>query len=313
MKKKLLFMVMIITIVGILLSSCRGSEKSDKIVVGATTYKMSEFMVLMKEGIDAEIRDQNAELVWLSAEFDSNKQIEQVENLIAQKVDVIILIACDSDALVPAIAMCRDANIPLVAANVQLYANEEYYYVGPNDIQAGELEAQYLVDVMGDTGNIVILQCVLGTSFEAERSQGNYSVLSKYPNIRVLAADAADGERHKAIGLMENWMTAFGKIDGVIAQNDDMALGAIQALHAAGYTNVPVVGIDAIKDALLSIKNGEMTMTVYQDGIKEGRDSVALALNLVRGIEPAKKMNLIEMTVVDKSNVDEILAVAFGQ
>ncbi len=203
------------------------ARAGEKITIGATTYKMSEFMVLMKEGIDAAIKDQDADLVWLSAEFDSNKQLEQVENLITQGVDAVVLIACDSDALVPAVEMCAEAGIPLVAANVQLNTPEEYYYVGPNDVEAGELEAQALVDALGGKGRIVILQCVLGTSFEAERSQGNYAVLKKYPGIEVLAADAADGERDKALRLMENWMTSFGKIDGVLAQNDNMALGAI--------------------------------------------------------------------------------------
>ena len=278
-------------------------------VIGCTVYYMTEFVTLMAEGIKAEAAERGADLVLLDANNDAQRQISQIENLIAQKVDVLLVAAVDSDAIVPALDLARRANIPLVGLNMLINTTEEYYYSGPNDVQAGELEAQRLIDLIGGKGEIAILEGPIGQSAQIQRLEGNKNILAKYPNVKVIAQQTANWSRAEALSLVENWIQAFPELDGIIGHNDEMALGAIQALEAKGIKNrIPVTGVDAIKDGCIAIRDGRFEMTVFQDAEEEGRLGVRICMDILEGKPPAKKINFIEMKVIDKSNVDELIA-----
>jgi ribose transport system substrate-binding protein/inositol transport system substrate-binding protein len=295
------------------IATASSKNPGKKIKIGCTVYYMSEFITLMKKGVEDEAKAQNADLVFLDANNDVNKQISQIENLIAQKVDVLLVAAVDSDAIVPALDMAKKANIPLVGVNMLINTKEPYYYAGPNDVQAGELEAKYLTDKIGGKGNIVILDGPIGVSAQVQRKQGNHNIVDKLPGIKVLAEQPADWNREKALALMENWLESYkGKIDGVIAHNDEMALGAIQALQAKGLKDkIPVVGVDAIKDACISIKDGIQDMTVFQDAVQEGSLGVKIAAQVARGEKPDPMQQLIEMKTITKDNVDTLLSTIY--
>ncbi len=287
--------------------SSGGAAPDEKPVIGCTVYYMTEFITLMVEGVKAEAAEQGAELILLDAGNDAQKQISQVENLIAQKVDVILVAAVDADAIVPALEMCEKANIPLVGVNMLINTDEKYYYAGPNDVEAGELEMQYIVDKIGGKGNVVILEGPIGTSAQLQRMEGNQNVLAKYPDVKVLANQPANWSREEALSLTENWLQAFeGQIDGIVAHNDEMALGAIQALEAKGL-DIPVAGVDAIKDGCLAIKDGRMDATVFQDAEKEGRLGVEVCMDVLRGTPPDEPLNYIEMKLITADNVGELL------
>lgn len=293
--------------------TAKAADPNKKITIGCTVYYMSEFVTLMKNGIESEAKAQNADLVFLDANNDVNKQLSQIENLIAQKVDVLLVAAVDSDAIVPALDMAKSANIPLVGLNMLINTKDPYYYAGPDDVKAGELEMQACIDKIGGKGNIVILEGPIGVSAQTQRHEGNHNILDKNPDVKVLAEKTANWSRTEALALMENWLQTFqGQINGVVAHNDEMALGAIQALEAKGLKDkIPVTGVDAIKDACVSIKNGVMDMTVFQDAVLEGSLGVQVAAKVARGEKVDKMMNLIEMKVIDKTNVDELLTTIY--
>ena len=282
--------------------------------IGFAMYNVSEFTVLMRDGIQAECDDRGAELIVLDAGYDAATQLDQIENLITQGCDAIVLAPVDADALVPAIAMCQEANVPLSVVNCALNTDEKYYYIGPDEVQARELETQYMMDTLGGKGNILVLQCKIGTSYEIQRTEGIQNVLAEYPDVKVLAMDSANGNRDEAVDLMENWFETYGdQIDGVICQNDGMAMGVIQVLQANGRNDVPVIGVDAIEDALVAIDQGELLGTVYQDADLEGRNAVKLAFDLIDNNPPAEYMNMIEMTLVTKDNAADLLETVYGQ
>lgn len=282
-------------------------SSGDKKTIGVTVYYMTEFVTLMTDGIEAEAAEQGADVIVLDAGNDAQNQISQIENLIAQDVDAIVVAAVDADAIVPAVQMCEDAGIPLVGLNMLINTDDPYYYIGPNDVEAGELEMQYIVDQIGEEGNIVILEGPIGTSAQLERMEGNQNILDKYPNIQVLAHQPANWNREEALALTENWLQAFeGQIDGIVAHNDEMALGAIQALEAENLT-IPVAGVDAIKDACQAIKADRLDATVFQDAELEGRLGVRMAMDILAGNHPAEHLNYIEMKLITKDNVDELL------
>lgn len=292
------------------------SEKDGSYTIGCTVYYMTEFVTLMVEGMEQRADKLGCDLVMLDAQQDAQNQITQVENLIAQKVDVIIVAAVDSDAILPAMEMCEDAGIPLVGVNMLFNTEEPYHYVGPDDVLAGELEMQNAIDAIGGEGNIVILEGPIGQSAQIQRLEGNQNVLDKYKGkIEVLADQTANWSREEALTLVENWLESFsGQIDAIVAHNDEMALGAIQALEAAGLTDkIVVTGVDAILDGCNAVKDGTLLGTVYQDAELEGSEAVQKAYDVLEGKVTEKELSYIDMKWITKDNVDELLTTVYAK
>lgn len=288
----------------------------DGYTIGCTVYYMTEFVTLMTEGMQSKADELGCDLVMLDAGQDAQKQITQIENLIAQKVDVIIVAAVDSDAILPAIEMCDQAGIPLVGVNMLFNTDQEYHYVGPDDVLAGELEMQNAIDAIGGEGNVLILEGPIGQSAQIQRLEGNQNVLAKYDGkIAVLAQQTANWSREEALTLVENWLETFnGQIDAIVAHNDEMALGAIQALEAAGLTEqIVVTGVDAILDGCNAVKDGSLLGTVYQDAILEGSDAVQKAYDVLDGKATEKELSYIEMKWITSENVDELLTTVYAE
>lgn len=334
MKKNVLSMLLVIAMTAGLVMGCstgvnestggetsateKESSKSEEggYTIGCTVYYMTEFVTLMVEGMQSRADELGADLVMLDAGQDAQNQITQVENLIAQKVDVIIVAAVDSDAILPAIEMCDQAGIPLVGVNMLFNTDEPYHYVGPDDVLAGELEMQYAIDEIGGEGNVVILEGPIGQSAQIQRLEGNENVLAQYEGkINVIAQQTANWSREEALTLVENWLVTFsGKIDAIVAHNDEMALGAIQALEAVGLTDqIVVTGVDAILDGCNAISDGTLLGSVYQDAAKEGSDAVQKAYDVLEGTETEKELSYIDMKWITKDNVDELLTTIYAE
>lgn len=162
-----------------------------------------------------------------------------------------------------------------------------------------------MVEKLGGKGNVVILEGPLGSSPQLGRGKGIQNVLDKNPGIKVLAKDTANWKRDEAVNKTSNWISAFkGEINGVISQNDDMALGAIQALREAGVSGIPVVGIDGIEDGLKAVQSGDMIGTSLQHGTVELATGLAVAAKIARGEEVNKKPLYI-MPAVTSANVND--------
>lgn len=310
MKRILLLAVLALSLI---MATPALAQEKKKIVIGSTVYYMTEFITLMVEGMKAEAAELGVELIVLDANNDAATQLSQVENLIAQKVDVILVAAVDADAIVPAFDMAEAAGIPLTGVNMLMNTDKKYYYAGPNDVEAGELEAQYIIDKIGGKGNVVILEGPIGTSAQLQRLEGNMNVLTKNPDVKILAQKPANWNREEALTLTENWLQTYpDQIDGIIAHNDEMALGAIQALEAKGLKDqIPVAAVDAIKDACQAIKDGRMEATVFQDAALEGRLGVRVANQVATGNPPAEALNFIKMELITKDNVDKLLTTIY--
>lgn len=328
MKKRLLAVLLVVAMVASMLMGCSsGTEEAAEdsggegggdgsYTIGCTVYYMTEFITLMVEGMEEKAEELGCDLVMLDAQNDAQMQITQVENLIAQNVDVIVVAAVDSDAIVPALEMCENADIPLVGVNMLINTEEEYHYVGPDDVLAGELEMQHAIDAIGGEGNVVILEGPIGQSAQIQRLEGNMNVLNEYEGkVELLAQQTANWSREEALTLVENWLETFGgEIDAVVAENDEMALGAIQALEAAGVKDeVVVTGVDAIKDGCNAVKEGQLLGTVYQDAALEGQEAIQKAYDVLEGTVTEKTLDYIEMTWITPDNVDELLTTVYAE
>ncbi|WP_458318411.1 substrate-binding domain-containing protein [Mycolicibacterium brisbanense] len=272
--------------------------------IGVTVYDMSSFITAGKQGMDAYAKNNNIELLWNSANGDVSTQANQVDSLINQGVDAIIVIPIQADSLGPQVASAKAKNIPLVAVNAALNNKDVSGNVQPDDVAAGAQEMQMMADRLGGKGNIVVLQGPLGQSGEIDRSKGIDQVLAKYPGIKVLAKDTANWKRDEAVNKVKNWVSGFGnQIDAVVSENDDMGLGALQALKEAGRTGVPIVGIDGIEDGLNAVKSGEFIGTSLQNGTVELSAGLAVANALAKG-EKVKTDPVYVMPSITKDNVD---------
>jgi ribose transport system substrate-binding protein len=272
--------------------------------IGVTVYDMSSFITAGKEGMDTYAKANGIELLWNSANNDVSTQASQVDSLINQGVDAIIVVPAQADSLGPQVASAKAKKIPLLAVNAALESTELSGNVQPDDVAAGAQEMQMMADRLGGKGNVVVLQGPLGGSGEINRGKGIDQVLAKYPGIKVLAKDTANWKRDEAVNKTKNWISSFGpQIDGVVAQNDDMGLGALQAFKEAGRIGVPIVGIDGIEDGLNAVKSGEFIGTSLQNGTVELSAGLAVADALVKG-EQVKTDPVYIMPAITKDNVD---------
>jgi len=271
--------------------------------IGVTVYNMSSFITEGKEGMDAYAKANNLKLVWNSANNDVSTQANQVDQLINAGVDAIIVVPVQADSLTPQVAAAKEKKIPLLAVNAELKSNDLAASVQPDDVAAGAQEMEMMAKKLNGKGNIVVLQGPLGGSGEINRGKGIDQVLAKYPAIKVLAKDTANWKRDEAVNKTKNWISAFGdSINGVVSENDDMGLGALQALKEAGKS-VPVVGIDGIQDGLNAVKSGDFIGTSLQNGTVELSAGLAVAEKIARKQQVNVKPVYI-MPAITTDNVD---------
>lgn len=281
-----------------------GSAASKKMRVGVTVYNMSSFITQGQEGMKAYADANNIELVWNSANNDVSQQANQVDQLVNAKVDAIIIVPVQADSLSPQMTAAKNAKIPVIAVNTALKDTGALTSsVLPDDIAAGAQEMEQMAKKLNGKGNIVILQGPLGSSPELDRTKGIEDTLKKYPEIKVLAKDTANWARDEAVNKTKNWLSSFGdEIDGIVSENDDMGLGAVQALSEAKKT-VPVVGIDGIEDGLRAVKAGSFIGSSLQHGRVELATGLAVAQRIVNG-ETVEKVYTYKMPAITPENVD---------
>ena len=278
-----------------------------QITIGISYQNLqNEFIINIQDAVRAEAKKLNVKLIESDGQGNAENQISQVQDFLSQNVDAIILNPYDKEGSAPAVNLAVQAHKPIVVVNaIVSNLDKANAYVGSEDAEAGRIEAQRIVDVLNGKGNVVIIHGPNGHSAEVQRSEGIRDVLAKNPNIKVLAEQTANWDRTQALNLMENWLASGQKIDAVLAQNDEMALGALKAIEAAGKQGqIAVIGIDAIPDALKAVAEGKMVGTVFQDAKGQGAQAVDLAADLAQG-KTVSHDNYIPFQLVTTTNVSQ--------
>ncbi len=228
----------------------------------------------------------------VDAQEDVIRQQDLVNTFLAQGVDALVVVPVDTSAMEAITRAAKEAGIPLCYINRNPYANrtipENVYYVGSQEIIAGQQQMNYMGELLGGKGGVAILMGKLDNEGAIKRTQGNESVITeKYPNISILAKETGNWQRDQGLTLTENWLTTYGtKLNGILANNDEMALGAVKALEAAGRQDVFVMGVDAIPDAKDAVGKGILTATVLQDAVGQGRGGVEVIHKALMGQTP---------------------------
>ncbi len=277
-------------------------------VIGVSLLNLSsEFIVLLNQAMEAKAKELSVRLVVNDAQRSAEKQVQQVESFIAQKVDAIILNPCEMEASSPAVTKALAAGIPIVNVNSETRATPTAF-VGSRDEESARLAMEYIARRLNGQGQVAMMQGFLGQAAQLKRDQGAREVLARQPGLKLVLEQTAEWDRAKAMSLMENWIQSHGdRIQAVFAQNDEMGMGALLALERAKIKDkVIVVSVDAIADALQAVKSGRLDATVFQDAKGQGGTAVETTVKILRG-QPYEKQVFISFQLVTKESISDYI------
>lgn len=275
---------------------------------------MSQFddtwLTYLRESMDKKAKSypDGVQLQFEDARSDVVKQLSQVESFISQKVDAIVVNPVDTAATKKITEAAVKAGIPLVYVNRRpddLKLPKGVVTVASNDLEAGEMQMQYLADKMGGKGDIVILLGDLANNSTTNRTKGVKEVLAKYPNIKIEQEQTGTWLRDKGMTLVNDWLTQGRKFDAVVANNDEMAIGAAMALQQAGVDkgSVLIAGVDGTPDGLNAIKKGSLAVSVFQDAKGQADGSIDTAVKMAKN-EPVEQAVWVPYRLITPQNVD---------
>ena len=269
------------------------------------------FLTILRNAMAAEAKDKGVDIQFEDAQGDIGKQLNQIQNFMAQKVDAIIVNPVDTSATPKMTKLAVDGHTPLVYVNrkpIEEKLPEHVSFVGSDETLSGTLEGEELAKLLNYKGNVAIMVGELATNAADLRTADVVKVVAKYPGMKVVQKQTANFQRNEAIDLMNNWIVSGEKIDAVAANNDEMALGALIAMKQAGISpqKVLVGGIDATPDALAEMDKGNLAVTVFQDARGQGKGSVDTALALAKG-EKVESVVWVPFQLVSKTNYKEFM------
>jgi ribose transport system substrate-binding protein len=297
------FLVLIAFAMSMVLAGCGGAkqETAKKKVVGLAISTLNNpYFVDLKDGAKAAAEAGKMDLVVMDAQNDASKQMSDIENLIQQKVSVIIVNPVDSKAIIPAIEDANKANIPVITVDRTADGGKVVSAIASDNVIGGKMAGQYIVDKLKGKGKVVELQGTPGASAANDRGKGFEEAIKAAPGITLEAKQPADFDRAKGMKVMENLLQANPKIDAVFAQNDEMALGALAAIKAANRTGIMVVGFDAEPDAVKAVKEGTLAATIAQKPKEMGRIAIETAKKIMAKEQVAAKIPVALELVVKK-------------
>jgi ribose transport system substrate-binding protein len=271
-------------------ASTAGAAGGKPVIGLALSTQNNPFFVELKDGAQKAADSAGVQLVVVDAQDDPARQISSVEDLIQKRVSVILLNPTDSSALAGAVQSAQRANIPVITLDRGVDGAEVASHIASDNIAGGKMAADFLAKQLGGKGNIIELQGVAGTSAARERGKGFDDELAT-TGMKVVAQQPANFDRAQGLSVTENLLQGNSDVQAIFAQNDEMALGAVQAL-AGKNKKVLVVGFDGTPDGKKAVQDGQMAATVAQQPEEIGR----------LGVETAKKL-------VDKQPVDKSIAV----
>ena len=231
------------------------------------------------------------------------EQLGLVDEVIRNKPDAIVFAPSDPQAMVPAVDRLNAAGIPVTNVNERLAGGDTIAYVGTDDYQLALTTARYLINAMGKKGNIVILEGPDNLPTSIARVKAYKNVLKEFPDVKLLASKSANYARTPAAEVMKSFLRLYPQIDGVLAANDPMAIGAIESLKAANKKAL-VVGINASKEVINFVKSGELLGSGDYNGFNQGCLGTQIAIRNLRK-QPTPKEVILKAIVMDKTNYQD--------
>lgn len=285
-----------------LLSSLSCSRGTGERIAVFTKNQTNPYFQMVRLGADSAAAQLNVRVVhYVPTTADSiPDQMNQVEDAVTKRPDAVVFIPVDFKAMAPGVKRFNDAGIPVVNITDKVESGDIVSFLGADDYSLGLATARLLFDKMGRRGNIVVLEGVRGVLTSSERMRGFTKALEEFPDVKLLASQPANYQRLQALQVMENLLQAHAVIEGVLAANDSMALGAIEALEGA-HRKALVVGINGTKEAIDAIKSGKLLASGDYNGYLQGCMGTMAAVRHLRKL-PVPRQIVFPTNVIDASN-----------
>lgn len=306
MKKRILsIMLTVVMIMSMaVLSGCGNSsekkedskeEKTDEYTIGFSVSTLSNpFFVTMSDAADAKAKEMGIKIETLDAEDSSETQAQQVEDLILKEVDLMIINPVDSDAIGTSVMACNDADIPVITVSRMANSGAVVQHLDIDNYEAGKLVAEQMIKDLGGKGKVAVLEGIPGASSTNERQSGFEETLKKEaPDMEIVTSLTANYNREEGASVTEDILQSNPELVAIYGHNDDMALGAVRSVEAAGkLENIKIYGIDAVEDALTAVENGEMAATVQQQPDLQIETALDNAVKYLKGEKIEELVNI---------------------
>ncbi|WP_419750230.1 ribose ABC transporter substrate-binding protein RbsB [Terrisporobacter petrolearius] len=299
MLKKITTIIISLILCTSLLVGCSEKSVDNNKKIGLIVSTLNNpFFVDLKSGIESEAKKLGYDVVVLDSQNDPAKEVSNMEDISVKNVDVVLLNPVDSDSAIASVMVANNLDLPVITVDRVSNGGKVVSHVASDNVEGGKMAAKYLIEKLGNKGNIVELEGMAGSSATRDRGNG-FDNEVKNSNLQIITKQSADFDRTKGLSVMENIIQSKGNIDAVFAQNDEMALGALKALQDANMKDVLVVGFDATDDAVISVQKGDMAATIAQQPKLIGKTAVNLTHRFLSG-EKVENFAPVELKLIEK-------------
>ena len=262
--------------------------------IGLAVSAQNAFFSALIQGAEQEAKTQGVKLTVADAGDSAAKQASDIKDFISKKVSVIIVNPVDSAGIAPSVAAAKKAGITVISLDRSVIGESVSSQIASDNVAGGKIAGSYLLKLVGENADIAELQGSQGTSAATDRGKGFHEAVDGKAN--VVASVTANFKREEGRIATENILRANPNVKGIFAHNDELALGAVDAVSAAGK-DIVIVGFDAIDDALAAVKEGRMAATVAQMPAKMGKTAVQTAVKLMNGEKVASSIPVSVMLI----------------
>ncbi|QTH58524.1 D-ribose ABC transporter substrate-binding protein [Corynebacterium hindlerae] len=285
-------------------TACNRGESGAESVTLALSTQSNPFFVELRDGAQHKADELGVKLSIQDASDDASTQADQLKNAETSGAGVVIVNPTDSNAVGPAVKSLNNAKIPVIAVDRSSNEGEIASYIASDNIAGGKQAAEALAKSIGEEGEVLVLQGIAGSSASRDRGKGFEQGIAAFPNIKVVAKQTANFDRTEGLNVTTNLLQAHPNVKAIFAENDEMALGAIEALGAKAGKDVKVFGFDGTADGVAAVKKGTLTGTIAQQPAELGAKAVEQAKALLDG-KTAEKEIPVEVVTIDATNVAE--------
>lgn len=312
MKKIMIALLVLLLIGGTVFAAGEKETAKKEITIGYTFHSAQDvFQNILKNEFVAAAEAAGVKVIVIDPLYDIERQAAAIENFITLGVDAIACSPLDAEGAIPGVLAANAAGIPYVAVNAEVAGDGDFVYVGSLNYDSGVIEGEHMAKVLPQNAKILYLRGTEGMEHTIARRQGiQDALLNVRPDITLLAEQTARYDRAEAMKVVEDWIQTFPQIDGIIAANDQMALGALEALRGAGIKagegGVLLAGIDGTDEAKQNVKNGTFAISVLQDAQGQATTAFQAAMDLINGKDIPKRI-IVPFRPIIADNVDEYL------
>jgi len=298
--RKLLAVLVVLGLIGVLGVSPVQSQGTSLRLAMVLGRLDNPFFASVRDGAQAEAQRVGHVSITVLGTSSIEDELKKVEDTLQTKPDVIGIASWDRNGIVPVIQKANQANIPVIMIDEDTAGGKTVAYIATDNVEGGLLAGQWAAQALGGQGRVAIIEGAPGGTTNPDRVKGFHQAVDKYTGIKVVASVPADWVRDKGLKVMSDILVGNPNLNLVMAMNDEMALGAMQAIKARGkQQQIKLVGYNGAAEAIQAVYRGDMAADVVQFPEEMGRLFVVWALNTTKGIKPPVYHIAPPVTVVD--------------